>query len=97
MTSSILKTALSYIAAAILASLLTILFMNLSVTQTKHCELCRARLRRDAEKIQVQKEVKKRETSKKIKMENVFLKKAVKTGAVCLDGSPPGYHFRKGG
>ncbi|CAB4000971.1 pectin acetylesterase 11-like [Paramuricea clavata] len=67
--------------------------MNLSVTQTKHCELCRARLGRDAEKIQVQKEVKKRETSK---MEMVFLKTAVSTGAVCLDGSPPGYHFRKG-
>ena len=26
----------------------------------------------------------------------VLLKDAVKDGAVCLDGSPPGYYYRKG-
>ncbi len=90
-----LKTAISFITAAILASFLTILFVNSNTNQRKLCELSTARFRR-AEKIQVLEEVKKNDNGKEIKKEMVILKEAAKTGAVCLDGSPPGYYLKKG-
>ena len=93
MASTMLKTAVGYVAMAILASFLIVPTVKSSVTGTDHSEPCSARSRRYAKKEEVQK---RSETSKKIKVKRILLKKAVKSGAVCLDGSPPGYHFRKG-
>ena len=96
MAPTMLKTAVGYIAMAILASFLIVPTVKSSVTGTDHSEPCSARSRRYAKKEEVQKKEKRSETSKKIKVKRILLKKAVKNGAVCLDGSPPGYHFRKG-
>jgi hypothetical protein len=90
MSANILKKTITCTVGGILASFLTILFVNSSITPTNSCGLSRTRSRRDAE---IQKEVSKHEV---IEKEKVFLNKAVRTGAVCLDGSPPAYHFRKG-
>ena len=81
----------------ILASFLTIIFVNSSVTQTNGCEFYGTCLRRDTEKIQVKKEERNDDMQNKVvKKKQVFRKKAERTGAVCLDGSPPGYNFKKG-
>lgn len=94
MAPTMLKTAVGYIALAILASFLILPTVKSRVTGTDHSEPCSARSRRYAKKEEVQE--KRSETSKTIKVKRILLKKAVKNGAVCLDGSPPGYHFRKG-
>lgn len=97
MSSTVLRTTIGYIALAILACHLAVLITKSSATRTGNFnEPCRARLRRHVKKEDVQKEAKKRETSKKVKVERILLKKAVQSGAVCLDGSPPGYHFKRG-
>ena len=95
MTSSIFKKATKF---PILASFLTIIFVNSSFAQTNGCEFDGTRSKRDTGKIQVKKEGKKHDDilNKVVKKEKVFLKKAVRNGAVCLDGSPPGYDFKKG-
>ena len=97
MPSTVLRTAIGYIALVILACHLTVLITKSSAAQTSNFnEPCRARLRRHVKKEDIQKQAKKSETSKKVKVERILLKKAVQSGAVCLDGSPPGYHFKRG-
>ena len=92
MTSSFLSSIIGYLVTAVIASLLTTLFIDLTSREAIH--LGRTRLGRENLLLKEQKN--KNESSKNVKVEKVILKKAVKLGALCLNGSPPGYHFRKG-